>query len=275
MTRTTRFLLATLVLVAAPSLSAEAQPAREDRVAIHYADPANPKHDFLRNLLKQQQGLERIRDQLSAFRWPRTLRLEVKSCGGDPNAEYDNAEIVVCYEFLAQFWNAANSRKRPATVSRADALLGPFLDTFFHEAGHAMFDLFKLPVFGAEEDAADQVSAYMMLRFTPPQNRGLIVGAAYSYASELKVRNPRDLYRPRLRFRRHVASANEHSTPAQRLFNLLCIAYGSDKALFADVVEKRWLPKDRAENCDDEYRQVDFAYRTLVAPHEEPPQTAR
>ena len=264
-------LTAQLIVLALGASAAQAQPAREDRVAIHYADPADRKHNFLRDLLKQQQALERMRDRLSVFRWPRTLRLEVRSCGGDPNASYDNAEIIVCYEFLAQFWTAANARTRPAAVSRADALVGPFLDTVFHEAGHAMFDLFKIPLFGAEEDAADQVSAYLMLQFPPPQNRGLIVGAAYSYATEIRVRNPRDLYRPRLRFSRHVASAKEHSTPAQRLFNLICIAYGFDKVLFADAVEQRWLPKERAAGCADEYRQVEFAYRTLIAPHMDSP----
>jgi len=147
-------LLIALVLGLSP---AQAQPAREDRVAIQYTDPTNPEHNFLRDLLKDQRGLERVRDYLIGFRWPRTLRLEMKSCDGDPNADYDNAEIVVCYEFMAQFWKAANSPRRPPEVPRADALLGPFLDTFFHEAGHAIFDLFKLPVFGSEEDAADQV----------------------------------------------------------------------------------------------------------------------
>jgi len=52
---------------------------------------------------------------------------------------------------------------------------------------------------------------------------------------------------------------------------LLCIAYGFDKTLFAEAVENRWLPKERAESCADEYRQVDFAYRTLIAPHVDPP----
>jgi len=260
-----------LIVLALGASAAQAQPAREDRVTIHYADPADRKHNFLRDLLRQQQALERMRDRLSVFRWPRTLRLEVRSCGGDPNASYDNAEIVVCYEFLAQFWTAANSRNRPAAVSHADALVGPFLDTVLHEAGHAMFDLFRIPLFGAEEDAADQVSAYLMLQLPPPQNRGLIVGAAYSYATEIRVRNPRDLYRPRLRFSRHVSFAKEHSTPAQRLFNLICIAYGFDKVLFADALEQRWLPKARAESCADEYRQVEFAYRTLVAPHVDSP----
>jgi hypothetical protein len=61
--------------------------------------------------------------------------------------------------------------------------------------------------------------------------------------------------------------ANAHGTPAQRMYNLLCIAYGADARLFADVVEKGYLPKDRAEDCEDEYGQVGRAFTRLIGPH--------
>jgi len=247
--------------------SAGAQPAREDRITVNYAEPTNPAHRLQYDVLRQYRALEGMRDRLISFRWPRQLKLEVRSCG-ESDAFYDDGEIVVCYEFLAGFWKAANS-SRPPNVSRSDALVGPFMDTFLHEAAHAMFDLLKIPVLGKEEDAADLISAYLMLQFPAHEKRGLILGAAYSYASELNVRSVRDLNRPRLRLGRHVASANEHSTPAQRLYNLLCMAYGADKEQFAAVVERGYLPKDRAEMCDDEYQQIDFAYRTLIAPHQD------
>jgi hypothetical protein len=264
-----RVSLVSLLALCAPAIApaATAQPARQDRIAINYAEPKNPAHQVYHDVLKQYRALERMRDRLISFRWPRTLRFEVRGCDGDSDAFYDDGEIVVCYEFLDSFWKAANSSSRPAAIARADALVGPFVDTFLHEAGHAMFDLLKIPVLGAEEDAADHVSAYLMLQYPANEKRGLILGAAYSYGSELNVRSARDLYRPRLRFGRHVSFANEHSTPAQRLYNLLCIAYGADKQLFADLVERRYLPKERAEMCEDEYRQVEFAYRTLIAPH--------
>ena len=35
------------------------------------------------------------------------------------------------------------------------------------------------------------------------------------------------------------------------------------------AVARGYLPKDRAEMCDDEYQQIDFAYRTLIAPHQD------
>ena len=70
-----------------------------------------------------------------------------------------------------------------------------------------------------------------------------------------------------MQFGRHATFADEHGTPAQRLYSLLCLAYGSDKTLFADIVEQGFLPKERAEICSDEYHQIDFAYDTLIAPH--------
>ena len=61
--------------------------------------------------------------------------------------------------------------------------------------------------------------------------------------------------------------SNVHGTPAQRFFSVLCIAYGADQKSFADVVEKKYLPKDRADGCVDEYEQAAFAFKTLIDPH--------
>ena len=61
--------------------------------------------------------------------------------------------------------------------------------------------------------------------------------------------------------------ADEHGTPAQRFYNLLCIAYGAEADLFADVVKEGYLPKDRAEGCKGEYWQVRKAFQRLISPH--------
>ena len=61
--------------------------------------------------------------------------------------------------------------------------------------------------------------------------------------------------------------ADEHGTPAQRFYNLLCVAYGADPKFSEYLVTKGYLPKDRAEGCEDEYEQVAFAYQTLIGPH--------
>lgn len=261
-------ILAALVLTLLCAGSAEsATPPKGKRVVIDYVLPDNPEHKPLYDLLRQHQALERVQTLLVPIRWPRTLRLEVKGCDGESNAWYEQGIVTVCYEYLDDLWRSANSPKRPDYITREDAFVGPFIDVFLHEAGHAMFDLLKVPLLGREEDAADQVAAYLVLQLPKEQTRGLVLGNAYSYASELKVRRARDLSKRRFEVGRQIAFADEHGTPAQRLYNLLCVAYGSNARLFADVVEKGYLPKERAEGCPDEYKQIDFAYRRLISPH--------
>ena len=60
--------------------------------------------------------------------------------------------------------------------------------------------------------------------------------------------------------------ADEHGLPAQRFYNVLCMAYGADPKLFADLVEKEYLPKERAEGCDGEYEQVVRAMKSSSGP---------
>jgi hypothetical protein len=239
---------------------------RSERLVIDYVEPKDASFKQVRELLISNRVLEAARDLLAPIRWPRTIRLELRECG-EANAWYGEDTVTVCYEYVDEMLVHASSSKRPAAISREDAFIGPLLDVYLHEAGHAMFDLLAIPVLGREEDAADQLAAYYMLQLPGEKRRNLIIGSAYSYASALKVRSARDLKRPRIEFGRHTAYADEHGTPAQRLYNLLCIAYGSDKELFADVVSKGYLPESRAEMCEGEYRQVQKAFESLVAPH--------
>jgi hypothetical protein len=47
----------------------------------------------------------------------------------------------------------------------------------------------------------------------------------------------------------------------------LCIDYGADKKLFADVIGKDFLPKRRAEVREREYEDLAFAMTKLIGPH--------
>jgi hypothetical protein len=123
--------------------------------------------------------------------------------------------------------------------------------------GHAIFDVLDIPLLGRAEDAADQFATYLMLHLGKDQARRLISGAAYSYNSYLggpRVTVPL------------VAFADAHSAPMQRFFNLLCMAYGADRDAFGEVVEKGWLPPDRARNCPMEFGEVNFAFKKLIEP---------
>ena len=146
-----------------------------------------------------------------------------------------------------------------AGVTPIDAVVGPLVDTGLHEFGHALFDMLRLPVLGREEDAADQVSAYIMLQLGKVEARRLIRGVAYAYKTEAEAATAPPAM---------THFADVHGTPAQRFYNVVCMAYGADAHLLGDnVVEKGYLPKERAEDCENEYRQAAYAYEKLIGPH--------
>jgi hypothetical protein len=243
-----------------PQAGAQAKPppAKTKQIKIEYVPPKNPALQAVHEQLKAGRALEQLQTALSPLRLPYPILYRLTECGG-PDARYQDEVVTVCYELLELFVKNAPRQDLAVGLSRADAIIGPALDTFLHETGHAVFDMLQIPVLGRHEDAADQFSAFIMLRMDKDEARRMLLGAAYGY----KSMSPSF----RFTFMRTKTLADEHSLPAQRLFNILCMAYGADNKLFADVVDKGFLPKARAEACDLEYGDVAFAFSKLIEPH--------
>jgi Putative metallopeptidase len=249
--------LATADAVAARQAGIAPTP-KPNSIDISYGKPESPNNQQIHQLLKERQALEKLRELLAPLRLPHRLLLQTRDCDGVSNAWSNEESVTVCYEYLDEIWKNAPEQTTPAGVAPIDALIGPFLDVFLHEAGHAVFAILKVPLFGREEDAADQFSTYILLRFEKDEARRLILGSAYQYKG--------DLSSPTVTVTQQKF-ADEHGTPAQRFFNLLCTAYGADPKLFADVVQKGFLPEDRAVGCEREYAQVSHAFDALIGPH--------
>ena len=246
------------MLVPGMVTTVQAAAARASRVSVSYVPPKDPAYQPVYEQLKQLRFLEKLQQFLTPFRLPRAVLVKVEGCDGDPNAFYEYNVITICYEYIDQLWKTVPAEATAAGLAPIDALVGPLFDTCLHEFGHALFDLLRVPVLGREEDAADQVSAYIMLHFGKAEARRLIEGVAYAYKIEVEA----DTVPPTM-----TRFADVHGTPAQRFYNVLCIAYGADAQLFRDMVEKGYLPKERAEDCKGEYQQVADAYEKLIGPH--------
>lgn len=229
-----------------------------DRIAVEYVAPADPQHQQVYGLLRERRVLERFQHFLSFIRLPRPLVLRTAGCDGVANAWYDDADysVTVCYEYLHDLVRKAPKETTAAGVTTQDAIVGPTVEVFLHEVGHALFDMLKIPVLGREEDAADQIASYILVSLGDEFARRTVAGCAHMYA--------RDAGQTTVK---HSSFAAVHSLDWQRLYNLLCIAYGSNQKLFADVVEKKYLPESRAEGCEGEFRQVAYAAQTLLAPY--------
>lgn len=239
----------------APVITAVAAEPR--RIDIAYVPPKDPKHRALYELLTSRRVLEKIQAILAPFRLPARVLLKVEGCDGTANAYSGDGGVTVCYEYLDEIWRNVPAETTPEGVAPVDALVGPLVDVFFHEFGHVLFYLLQVPILGREEDAADQFSAYLMLNFGYDEAKRLIAGAAYQFKRDLMPE-----------FRLELKDFSDtHGTPAQRFYNLLCIAFGANSELFNDIVNKGHLPVERAIGCEDEYRAVAHAFKTLIGPH--------
>jgi hypothetical protein len=193
--------------------------SKVNRVSIRYVPPKNPAHQEIYTELKQRGALEKLQKFLSPFRLPRTLRISLSECDGEADAFYEDAAITICYEYINELLENMPEETTPAGITPSDTIIGPLFEVSLHEFGHALFDMLELPVFGREEDAADQVAAYTLLQFGESEARRLIAGTAYTYHMDEGNADP---------CRSMEDYASEHGTPAQRFFNVLCIAHGCE-----------------------------------------------
>ncbi len=213
--------LVALAMCCAPLLcerltAADAQP---NRIRIEYVPPKAAEHQPIYETLKERRALEKMQEIFAAFRLPTDLTLRTVGCDGVSNAWYDNGQVSVCYEYLNEIRKNVPHGTTAADIDPTDAIVGQFFYGVAHEMGHAMFDLLDVPVFGKSETAADQFATFIMLQFGKDQARRLITGAAYSYKNFLMhptVTAPLKAF------------SDAHSPPAERFYNMLCLAYGAE-----------------------------------------------
>lgn len=228
-------------------------------VRIEYVEPVNPVHGPIFERLQARRVLEDFQDFLSPLKLPDTLTVKVEGCNGRVNAWYSDRSITICYEYIDWIHQVARKVAITDDISFEDAVVGPFVDVLLHELAHALFDMLKIPVFGREEDAADQLAAFILLQFGKDVARRTIVGAALLFRQMAVDQKPGT-----------ADYAAVHGLPAQRFVNVLCIAYGADRGLFGDFVRRGYLPQHRTGHCHWEYRQIAHAFKTLISPHIDP-----
>lgn len=234
---------------------------KSHQFTIEYVPPKDPKHTHLYDLLRQRKVLEKFQDFLAPIYLPNPVKLQTIGCDGVVNAHFWQNTIQVCYEYFD--WIFQNTPKvAQAGMSPHDAMIGPIVDVFLHETGHAILQLLDIPIFAREEDAADYIALIIMLEFSKEDTRRLILGASIIAGHDAKQEQENH---PSLR-----TLADMHSLPAVRYFNRWCMAYGMDPVLFADAIELGLLSPGRASHCRYEYSYNSDAFKRLISPYLEP-----
>lgn len=206
--------------------------------------------------LRTTRTLERIQQAAALTNLPATLHYRARSCGyADAWYAPEEHRITLCYEYVRSLW--AQLRAHPGNGSEGLPAIQGFVDlTLLHETAHALFDLLNVPVLGREEDAADQAAAMIMLQFPKPEaTRKLRQVVRLMKASDgLGKLTVEDV-------------ADDHSLASQRLYNIVCLAYGQSHRSYRRLVLEIKMPLWRRRACGSEYRQVRKALRVLIRPH--------
>lgn len=244
------------------------KPLRDkSMIQIEYKAPTTKALEPVYQRVKARQVLERLQAFLSPLRLPQPLSVVTAECGGQIELPYRaDAPVTICYEYVALIEEAAPpgiGSVGGALVTREIALVGPFVQFALRSIARRVIDMLELPVWGNAEDAADNVAALIMLEVSPQVAQKTIFGTAYFFA---KAGQSEKL---------DLGAIRPHI--AQRYFNLLCIAVGSDLvrySVFLPIGRQAGpvdLPKSRYDFClqlaspeHSEYNKIKDAMHGLI-----------
>jgi hypothetical protein len=260
-------LAAALFVLVTPSWAAPTTP----QVKIAYgAAGADPNNARARAVLTNSRALEELQAFLAPLRLPVDMNLQAEACGGVRRAyDAETKTATICYEMIARILETVDAQTLASTQTnagaetfdavqgRSQALVGTIVEALLHETAYALFDIYNVPVWGRMEDAADRLSALVMLQFGEDAARTAILGTARFFDWSNRKWTGSDF-------------AAASSPEAQRFYNFLCIAYGADPVLFANLSTSGVLPKYRQVQCPREYLQERTAFDLRLMPYIDP-----
>ena len=223
---------------------------------VEHATVSTPRFFEIDRQVKSDKLLEKAADKLNrALVLPTDIYLRTKDCN-QINAFYDSSDrsVTMCYELMEHFYKTfkgAGNDDTKAYAKMNDAVRFVFL----HEIGHALIDIYKLPVAGNEEDAADRCSAYINLKELGEEGVRAVFAAADAFAIESKQNAAQ---------KRNMA--DEHLLQEQRFYNSLCMIYGSNPTKYANILTEGYLPKERAVRCQSEFTRTVDSWISLLEP---------
>ena len=230
-------------------------------ISVIYRPPSKSQQSRIYAFAKTSKILEsasaRVMKSLNLSNPPKVL---AATCN-QVNAFYSPATqtITVCYELLElaflqisdDFKYGRESYdwfegKAPSKIQIANFSSGLIDYVFFHEFGHALVHLLKLPILGKEEDAADQASIYLLLK--EHSSTDMLKGALWFNRGS-----------------RIFSSRNDtHTWGPQRQVNIACWAFGGNPKQFAPLLRIANVSSERAKQCSYEFHRIESSVQKLL-----------
>lgn len=137
----------------------------------------------------------------------------------------------------------------------SDFVAANMIAIYYHEFGHALIDIMKLPIFGQEEDAADVLSAVLIHDFFSEETAQRIARAtAFGQLGDKDFSSAA----------RNVSYWDVHGPDLQRYFTFVCLIYGANPDEREELANELQLPKPRRATCVDEYTQAKNSWGPVI-----------
>jgi len=232
-----------------------AKKAGPGRLRLAYRNLNKPERKEIADVFREVRLFEDVVDELNrGLVLPHDIDVRVQECN-EVNAFYDpnKKQMTLCYELFDHLMGsfADDQTDEEEAGSKAVAAL---VFMFYHELGHALIDVYDLPVTGREEDAVDQLATVLLLETWEGEDSELAILSSAEWFGIEEEDEELDM-------------ADEHSLDDQRYYNLVCWIYGSDPEYFSELADDWGLPEARAERCSSEYERMSSAWNTLLGPH--------
>jgi hypothetical protein len=161
--------------------------------------------------------------------------------------------VIACILALSLVVPSATAAMDNATRKFVSANL---IAIFYHELGHALIDIMKLPIFGQEEDAADVLSVVLIdALFSEEIAQSVAFDTAHGFLGDVKVRNASG---------GDVAYWDVHGPDLQRFYTFVCLFYGANPDRRASFAETFKLPKPRRETCPEEFQLAKDSWGPVI-----------
>ena len=258
------FVLAAALTLAAPPASAQDQPfPRNPNIEIAYVRPSDGRFALIHDRMRQLEVLQTLQEFLSPLKLPKKILVRMDQCGGAMTVPYKaDGVVTVCYEHLTSIRDTAPqdgfvSFGQGRELTAEQAVAGGVARLVLYETSFAVIDVLKIPVWGRVEEAADNVTALIMLDFGEELAWTTILGSAWYLAQRglLGTGFFSDAARP---------------LEAQRFYNYLCFAYGAQAKSYEFLVNGFNLQPDRAKLCREELFKLRRAFRATFMRHVDP-----
>lgn len=130
----------------------------------------------------------------------------------------------------------------------------------YHEIGHLFVGELGLPVLGKNEDAADGLSALLLLEEPEGEWADVVLRDAANgwYLSPFNGDEvPGDW-----------AFMGEHSLDKQRAFFFVCMMVGKDPAYYGELATEWGMDEARQDRCAGTYNQTSTSWHQVLDPHQ-------